>query len=189
MAVFTVDQASAESYAHWVEHRARLIFNVPVSTDVLSPMVKRSLSKLEQNWHEETMATSELTQYVKEELPIQYHGEFKKYIMWANKPAALAKKLLTDWKATERIKEANTRRASPKSAVDFDANMIDADGATTQATANTSLAVAAAALATNPNANALPPPNANNAATNSSSEEEDDASIDLLIDTDTDLLP
>eukprot|EP00956_Cyclotella_meneghiniana_P022369 scaffold42280_cov23-Cyclotella_meneghiniana.AAC.1 len=189
MAVFTVDQASAESYAHWVEHRAKLIFNVPVSTDVLSPMVKRSLSKLEQNWHEETMATSELTQYVKEELPIQYHGEFKKYIMWANKPAALAKKLLTDWKTTERIKEANTRRASPKSAVDFDANMIDADGATTQATANTSLAVAAAALATNPNANALPPPNADNAATNSSSEEEDDASIDLLIDAETDLLP
>ena len=203
MAVFAVDQATAEAYAHWVEHRAKLIFNVPVSTDVLSPTVKKSLSKLEQNWHEETMAASPLTQYVKEELPIKHHGDFHRYITWTNKPADLATKLLTEWKVTERIKEANTKRASPKSAMDFDTTMTDADGATTQATNNTSLAAAAAAIAANstapPNAsnqpetseaNVQPPPlNVNNDTADDSDDEEDEASIDLLLDNDTELLP
>eukprot|EP00956_Cyclotella_meneghiniana_P026934 scaffold59456_cov45-Cyclotella_meneghiniana.AAC.2 len=149
------------------------------------------------------MAASPLTQYVKEELPIKHHGDFHRYITWTNKPADLATKLLTEWKVTERIKEANTKRASPKSAMDFDTTMTDADGATTQATNNTSLAAAAAAIAATstapPNAsnqpatseaNEQPPPlNVNNASTDDSDDDEDEASIDLLLDNDTELLP
>eukprot|EP00956_Cyclotella_meneghiniana_P009001 scaffold12332_cov58-Cyclotella_meneghiniana.AAC.2 len=181
MAVFAVDQATAEAYAHWVEHRAKLIFNVP------------------KRWQHHHLDT----QYVKEELPIKHHGDFHRYITWTNKPAELATKLLTEWKVTERIKEVNTKRASPKSAMDFDTNMTDTDGATTQVTNNTSLAAAAAAIAANstaqPNtsdqsatsdANVQPPPlNVNNATADDSDDEEDEASIDLLLDNDTDLLP
>lgn len=46
-------------------------------TDVLSPILKASLSKFESNWHKEIMATSELTQYVKMALPVKHHVDFK----------------------------------------------------------------------------------------------------------------
>lgn len=130
MAVFTQDEATADAYAHWMEHRAKTLFNVPVMTDVLSPVFKASLSKFESNWHEETMATSELTQYVKNALPVKHHADFKRFIPFANKPGDLVEKLITEWRATERIKEVNTKRASPKSAMDFDTPMAEATDAT-----------------------------------------------------------
>ena len=79
-------------------------------TDVLSSILKASLSKFESNWHKETMATSELTQYFKMALPVKHHADFKNYIPYVNKPAALVEKLITKWRTTERIKDANTKK-------------------------------------------------------------------------------
>ena len=131
MAVFTTDQFTADSYAHWMEHQAKPFLNVTIQPDVLSPIMKATLNKVDSNWHEETMAASELTQYVKHELPVKHHNDFKKFIVYANKPAALLTQLITEWKPSERIKDANTKRASPKSAMDFDTPMTEAAAATT----------------------------------------------------------
>ena len=96
------------------------------------------------------------------------------------------------WKVTERIKELNTKRASPKSAMDLDVMMTESRDesvngeavAGTDATnfgfveATKDLTGSVQAGAGNTNMN---PPGED--------DEVDDASIDLLLDTDTELLP
>ena len=211
-----------------MEYRAKPFLNVTFQPDVLSPIMKATLNKVDSNWHEETMAASELTQYVKSELPVKHHNDFKKYIVYANKPATLLTKLITEWKPSERIKDANMKRASPKSAMDFDTPMREAATATTNAEDEASSRfnpittlyewyhttperMAEAMYLINPS-NAATTTSTNTATTNSNtapptsneetttsntatttllpeSDEEDNASIDLLMDTDTELLP
>eukprot|EP00956_Cyclotella_meneghiniana_P022870 scaffold43759_cov61-Cyclotella_meneghiniana.AAC.2 len=125
MAVFVKDEATAEAYAHWIEHRSKLLFNVNMQTEVMAPAFKSVMTKCESNQHEETMAVNALTEYAKSECPVDRHAEFKAHIMYCNHPSALVTKLITEWKVTERIKEINTKRASPKSALDFDVQMAE----------------------------------------------------------------
>ena len=188
MAVFAVDEATAHSYAHWVEHTNPL-FNVPVRAVVRSPALKSNVRQMESNLHAESMATSDLTHYVKCELPLHHHLEFSRHIQWCNHPTALITKLITEWKCIERIKDINTAKASPKGAVDFDATMTDVmdeevgnsyEGPSMVATAAATVAAASApGNETHPSTSQLPADTDDNSI----------GSIDLLLDADTDLLP
>eukprot|EP00956_Cyclotella_meneghiniana_P034239 scaffold102687_cov36-Cyclotella_meneghiniana.AAC.1 len=46
---------------------------------------------------------------------------------YANFPAALVTNVITQYKVSERIKEINKKKASPKSAMDFDVEMMDSN--------------------------------------------------------------
>ena len=188
MAVFAVDEMTAHSYAHWVEHQARLIFNVPVQTQVRSPALKSTARQMEVNEHAESMATSDLTYYVKSELPLKHHLEFSRYIQWCNHPTALITKLLADWKTIDRIKDANTAKASPKGAEEFDATMMDVTEEVVESSFDgpTPAAVAAATAATMFSDNGT-----SNTTTQfpAASDDKSIDSIDLLMESDTEPLP
>ena len=184
MAVFAVDERTAEAYAHWVEHRGKLLFNVHMQTEVLCPAFKGAISKVDCDLHEETLAVNELTEYAKTECPLDRHAEFKAYIPYCNHPAALVTKLITEWKVTERIKELNTKRASPKSALDFDVHMTEVvENPPTIASTGPG---SSQSTATGDN---VATADVTAAAESNQDNSIDDASIDLLIDTDTELLP
>ena len=190
MAVFAVDEVTAHSYAHWLEHQAKLIFNVPVHTEVRSPALKSTVRQMEGNLHAESMATSDLTYYVKSELPIKHHLEFSRYIQWCNHPTALITKLLAEWKTIERIKDANTKKASPKGAAEFDATMTDVAEEEVESSyvGPTPAAAAAAEAASVFQDNGT---HSSTAQLHPSVQTDDNSigSIDLLMDTDTEPLP
>eukprot|EP00956_Cyclotella_meneghiniana_P029662 scaffold72577_cov50-Cyclotella_meneghiniana.AAC.3 len=188
MAVFAVDEATAHSYAHWVEH-TQPIFNVPVRTVVRSPALKSNVRQMESNMHAESMATSDLTHYVKCELPLHHHLDFSKHIQWCNHPTALITKLITEWKCIERIKDINTAKASPKGAADFDATMTDAMdeevGNSFDGPSMVAAAAATVAAATDRGTETCP----STSHLKADDDENSIGSIDLLLDADTDLLP
>eukprot|EP00956_Cyclotella_meneghiniana_P016477 scaffold25998_cov50-Cyclotella_meneghiniana.AAC.1 len=120
MTIFTHDEVTADSYAYWAEHRSKLLFHVPMQAKVFKSSEKRMMSKVEPNLHEEMLATNNLTHYAKSECPVDLHADFHSQMIYANFPAALVTNVINQYKVSERIREINTKKASPKSAMDFD---------------------------------------------------------------------
>eukprot|EP00956_Cyclotella_meneghiniana_P031768 scaffold84611_cov48-Cyclotella_meneghiniana.AAC.1 len=63
--------------------------------------------------------------YAKSECPVDLHADFHSQMNYANFPAALVTNVINQYKVSEQIREINTKKASPKSAMDFDVAMED----------------------------------------------------------------